>query len=102
DEPPQVARRPDHLLVFDHWTVTMQQAGRTITADGEIAWVPGPSPWPYAAAAAAVALGVFAASRTRFWRSVITATLAVLTGAERGARRRTRSRTARTEATVTN
>jgi hypothetical protein len=78
DDPPIVERNRDHRFVFDHWTITMLHGAETITARGELAWVPPPSPWPFVIAALVVAVGFFAACRTRWWKQLIAGGLAVI------------------------
>ncbi len=78
DDPPIVQRNRDHRFVFDHWTVTMLHGGETITASGELAWVPPPSPWPYVIAALVLAVGLFAACRSRWWKQLIAGSLVVI------------------------
>ena len=82
EDPPAVRRAPDHRLVFDRWTVTIRYGDRTITARGEIAWVPPPSPWSFVIAAIVLALAVFAASRTRWWTWVMAGSLVVIVVAD--------------------
>ena len=76
--PPLVERNRDHRFVFDHWTVTMRHAGETITAKGEIAWVPPPSPWPFVIAALVLAVGLFVACRSKWWKQLMAGALAVI------------------------
>ena len=76
--PPLVQRNRDHRFVFDHWTVTMRHAGETITARGEIAWVPPPSPWPFVIAALVLGFGLCGACRSKWWKQLMAGALAVI------------------------
>jgi hypothetical protein len=78
EDPPIVQRDPSVRRVIDRWTVELRTEGRTIHASGELVWVPPPSPWPYVAIAIAIALGVVVLTRTRVWRGVFAAALALL------------------------
>lgn len=46
--PPVVRRAPgrQHVVVPD-WQVQIMLGGQTVTARGDLVWVPGPSPWPW-------------------------------------------------------
>jgi hypothetical protein len=76
--PPLVERNRDHRFVFDHWTVTMRHAGETITATGEIAWVPPPSPWPFVIGALVLAVGLIVACRSKWWKQLMAGALVVI------------------------
>ena len=82
EAPPIVQRNEDHSFVFDHWTVTMLHAGQTLTATGQIAWVPPPSPWPFAIAAIVLAVAFFAACRSRWWKQLMAGALVMIVIAE--------------------
>jgi hypothetical protein len=81
-EPPVVQRDPRQRRVLERWNVVMLQGDRTITATGEIVWVPPPSPWPFVIVALVLAVAVFAAGRTSAWRWVIGAALGTIVVAE--------------------
>jgi hypothetical protein len=78
DDPPAVARDPSHRHLIDTFRIAMRTDGRTLTARGQIVWVPPPSPWPWVAAAVVLAALVVALSRTEVWSEVFAATLVVL------------------------
>jgi hypothetical protein len=78
EDPPSVARDRSHRHVIDEFDIEMRTAGATLTARGEIVWVPPPSPWPWVALAVVLAVLVVALSRTRLWRTVVVAVLLVL------------------------
>jgi hypothetical protein len=82
DDPPLIQRNHDRRLVFDHWTIPLVQGDRSISVRGELVYVPPPSPWPYVIGALALAIGVFAVSRTRWWRQCLGGALAVTVVAE--------------------
>jgi hypothetical protein len=78
DDPPSVARDRSHRHVIDEFDIKMLTAGTTVTARGEIVWVPPPSPWPWVALAVVLAAIVVALSRTRVWRTVVVGVLLAL------------------------
>ena len=82
EDPPSVQRDPSSRHVIDHWTVELRTQGRTLRASGELVWIPPPSPWPYVALAIVLASGVVLLTRTRFWRIVLTAALALLVSSD--------------------
>jgi hypothetical protein len=82
DDPPEVARDPDHRRVVDHWKIPMRLGGETVVARGEIVYVPPPSPWPWVVGAVLLAALVFVLARTGAWRTVFVVVLAVLTVTE--------------------
>jgi hypothetical protein len=82
DDPPEVARDPDHRHVVDHWVLPMRLGNQAVVARGEIVYVPPPSPWPWALGAMLLAALVFVLARTRAWRTVFVVVLAVLTVTE--------------------
>jgi hypothetical protein len=50
--PPEVQRNPDRkVVIIPDWAVQVRDGATTITANGRLDWVPGPSPWPWYAAA---------------------------------------------------
>ena len=50
--PPAVRREPGerHTVIAD-WVVPIRQGNTTVTASGDLLWIPGPSPWPWLAVA---------------------------------------------------
>jgi hypothetical protein len=78
-DPPGVQRAPDRRqsVLDDGWTIEMRHGATTITAAGDLLWVPGPSPFPWFAIAAVLAAAAIAASLSRRWAGA----LAVLVGA---------------------
>lgn len=82
EDPPAVQRDPSVRRVVDRWTVEFRTHGQTIRASGELVWVPPPSPWPFVAVALAVALAVVLLARTRIWRTVMAAALALLVASD--------------------
>jgi hypothetical protein len=82
DDPPEVARDRGTRRVVDRWTIPMRIGGETVTARGQIVYVPPPSPWPWVLGAVVLAVGVVLLSRTRWWRTVFVVVLAVLTVTE--------------------
>ena len=63
-DPPAVQRDPDqgHVIIPD-WVVPIRQGDTTVTATGDLLWVPGPSMWPWLALAAALAAAAFLVNR---------------------------------------
>jgi len=82
EDPPVVARDRDHRHVITDWEVQVRDGARTVTASGEIIWVPPPSPWPYVAGALASALLLIGLSRTRRWPVVLAIALATISVVE--------------------
>lgn len=67
--PPQVRRAPGRThVLLPKWTVTMQRGATTITASGDLTWVPGPSPFPWYLLALVLAAAVAATAFLRQWR----------------------------------
>jgi hypothetical protein len=65
DDPPSVQREPDSTQVVQRFRVELRDRGTTITARGDVRWVPGPSPWPWLALAAVVGVAVVVLARSR-------------------------------------
>jgi hypothetical protein len=82
DDPPEVARNPDHRHLIDHWQLQLRRGSQAITVSGDLLWVPGPKPWGWLLGALAVATAVVALSRTRVWRWVIAAALGIVVVSE--------------------
>lgn len=63
-DPPAVQRDPDqrHVIIPD-WVVPIRQGDTTVTATGDLLWVPGPSMWPWLALAAALSAAAFLVNR---------------------------------------
>ena len=77
--PPEVERDPDsrHVLI-PVWAVEVRDGDRTVTATGQLEWVPGPSPWPWYAAAVVVGAAVMLLAWRHRSDRVLAALLAVL------------------------
>jgi len=81
DDPPVVTRDPDRTQLIQRWTLTLRQDAATITATGDVRWVPGPSPWPWVLAAIALAAGLVLASWSRWWPWICGLAVAAMTAA---------------------
>jgi hypothetical protein len=81
-DPPEVARDPGRRRVVDNFEIPMRTNGMSVTAHGQIIYVPPPSPWPWVVGALVLAGLVFVLARTRSWRTVFAVTLALLAVAE--------------------
>jgi hypothetical protein len=81
-DPPEVARDPGTRHVLDHFVIPMLVGAESVSAHGEIVYVPPPSPWPWIVGAVLVAALVLVLSRTRAWRVVLVVALTLLTLAE--------------------
>jgi hypothetical protein len=82
EDPPMVQRDRDHRHVITDWEVQLRDGRLTLTASGEIVWVPPPSPLPFVAGALALAALVIGLSRTRRWRAVLAMSLATISTVE--------------------
>ena len=82
DDPPAVARDPDTRRVIDNFEIPMRVNGESVTAPGQIIYVPPPSPWPWVVGAVVLAALIVLAARTRAWRTVFVVVLALLTVTE--------------------
>ena len=82
DDPPEVARDPDHRHVVDHWSFQLRRGTQDITVAGDLLWVPGPSPWGWVLGALAIALALVALSRTPVWRWVLVGALGIVVASE--------------------
>jgi hypothetical protein len=78
DDPPAVRRAPDETHVVQRFEVEVVDQGRTITARGDVRWVPGPSPWPWLALAAVAAVGLVVLARTRVAVGALAAALGIV------------------------
>ena len=78
DDPPAVRRDPNRTQVIQRWTLTVRQGATTITATGDVRWVPGPSPWPWVLGALTLAVSLVLASWTRSWHWICGVALAAL------------------------
>jgi hypothetical protein len=82
DDPPEVARDPDHRHVIDRWSFQLRHGTQSITVNGDLLWVPGPSPWGWVLGALAIALALVALSRTPVWRRVLAGALGIVVVSE--------------------
>jgi hypothetical protein len=64
NDPPAVEAAPDRPHVVQRFRVEVRDQEKTITARGDVRWVPGPSPWPWIALAIIVAALLVVLSRT--------------------------------------
>jgi hypothetical protein len=81
-DPPAVARHPDRRQLVQRFRIRLLVGDRPAVVRGEVLWVPGPAGWPLLLVAAALAGALGLAGRTRWWRYVLIAGLAVLVVSE--------------------
>ena len=81
-EPPVVQRDSGARHVVGRWSVPIVTADGTISARGEIVWVPGPSPWPWVAISLGVAALLAWIARTRWWQATVATALAAIGASE--------------------
>jgi hypothetical protein len=65
NDPPAVRRAPDDTHVVQRFAVLIRDQGTTITARGDVRWVPGPSPWRWLALSAVTAIVLLVLASTR-------------------------------------
>ncbi|HXY94934.1 MAG TPA: hypothetical protein VEP49_20915, partial [Acidimicrobiia bacterium] len=82
EDPPQVQQDPSVRHLVDRWTVQLRAGGQTVTASGELVYVPPPSPWPFAAFAVTLAAALVLLSRTRWWRAALAVGLGALVASD--------------------
>lgn len=77
-DPESVRDAPDSFHTVSAFELTLLVGTDEVVVRGEIVWVPPPSSWPFLFASLLLAVGLVVASRTRHWRYVLAAALAVL------------------------
>jgi hypothetical protein len=78
-DPPSVRRDPDRRQVIPPgWVVEMRRGDTTVTAQGDLIWVPGPNPFPWLLLAVVLAVGVFVLARRRAWAPALAAATVAL------------------------
>ena len=78
NDPPAVRRAPDETHIVQRFTVKVRDGATTITARGDVRWVPGPSPWPWLALSTIAAAALVALSRTRVAVAAVAIALVVV------------------------
>lgn len=82
-DPPTVRRAPDRRhVVIPEWTIPVQMGARSITATGDLVWVPAPSPLPWLVLALALLGGVAALGLTAAWGPAVAVVVALLVAAD--------------------
>lgn len=83
NDPPQVRDEPGRThVVIEEFEVPLEVDGEPVVVRGDVLWVPGPSAVPWLLLALGLAAAVVLGSRTRVWRWVLAAALALLVVAE--------------------
>jgi hypothetical protein len=74
--PPVVRRAPgrEHVVEPD-WQVKIDLGGQTVTAHGDLVWVPGPSGWPWLLVGLALLGACVLAGRSRRWAVLLSGLL---------------------------
>jgi hypothetical protein len=78
NDPPPVQADPGDQHVVQRFRVQVRDEGTTITARGDVRWVPGPSPWPWLALSAVAAVLLVVLSRTRVATTVVATALVLV------------------------
>jgi hypothetical protein len=78
NDPPAVQRAPGGTHVVQQFSVQVRDGDMTITARGDVRWVPGPSPWPWLALSAVSTVALLVLIRTRLAVGAVAAALVVV------------------------
>jgi hypothetical protein len=77
--PPVVQQAPGHTHLVADWLVILQYRGETVSARGDLRWVPGPSAVPRLGLALLALIFVAGVGFTRRWGDAVAAALCALT-----------------------
>lgn len=70
-DPEEVRAQPDRRRSVAQWELPIRVGSRSVTARGDIVYVPGPAVWPWLTGTAVLALATFALARRRWLAAAV-------------------------------